>query len=485
MADETVTLQVFNASSLKALGKASLRSEEEGLLVVGASIGDPSDPVLFYGRLGPLAYIFEGIVVAQQTVMRPDRLFYNEKRGELRRATDNLSVLYDRTGDLGPLTLPVLEESNEGAALLLPEGFALPVGSTLPVGTAYSAGETRGPWPRCEVRNVSRRDDGRVRVGVRFSKSTVSGRDVAANIQSVRTDLRVANRLSEHTVLGQPVTFYNSNKEVLVGLLDSTELDNEAQSELGVILCSPFQKRKEVLSALAATLLVNANARHNSVRILRYDATRSVGESYKSPDSVAQDSPALDHTFSSELNDLRASVRFLDKLGCKRIALVTPSILALAGRKLLLEEDTKAAVWVAPFGCPDAREPLRNAAAGLDVFELAEQGQKLGRQHLLGAYLDADAVVRDAQELAVVSLEQGRADLSKIDVPTVWIAGEYDGFVSPAHVQSFFEVEGGGIRELFVLPTGHVATSGAEAIEVARLVTESVFKHAFGADLAA
>ncbi|HEX5717641.1 MAG TPA: methyltransferase domain-containing protein, partial [Thermoanaerobaculia bacterium] len=139
-------------------------------------------------------------------------------------------------------------------------------------------------------------------------------------------------------------------------------------------------------------------------------------------------------------------------------------------------------LWVAPFGCPDAQDVMRNYLAGMDLFDAYRKGEGPETILIHGRPIRGSSLYGQAMESGIAFLEDARRDLSKIQVPVVWILGTYDCWVTRSRVRAMLDAPGGGVREVFECATGHVLKTGAEAIELFKLVSESISKHLFRSD---
>jgi ubiquinone/menaquinone biosynthesis C-methylase UbiE len=125
---------------------------------------------------------------------------------------------------------------------------------------------------------------------------------------------------------------------------------------------------------------------------------------------------------------------------------------------------------------------MRNYLAGLDLFDAYRKGEGPETVLIHGRPIRGSSLYGQAMEAGMAFLEDARRDMSRIQVPVTWIVGTYDCWVSRSRVRALLDAPGGGVREVFECATGHVLKSGAEAIELFKLVSESVSKHLFGAD---
>jgi ubiquinone/menaquinone biosynthesis C-methylase UbiE len=457
----------------------------------------------------PLLYALEGIVIAGEgpgtTVMAPERIYLTERRS-VRRA-----MLREAFCDLsaphlpgGRLRLPVMDLGEGGASVRLGAGAALVPGARLP-GFVLEAEGGRREVAGATVRYLSALDDGGVRAGLRFDEGE-AGRDSFRELKhhevrggftakisrtvsflggKVASFVRRPRRAEEGGV--EVVRFKNRRGDMVAGIVDANfdTSDPNLRPDVAVVIAPAILKRKEVFGLLARTILDDLDRDGRKAVVLRFDASHIAGESAMDSRLVAEGRPYYHWTFGHLGDDTAASLRYLQRRfrPVKR-TLVSVSLSAIPARKAILELEAEAPVdlWVAPFGCPDAQDVLRNYLAGLDLFDLYRRGEGPETILIHGRPIRGSSLYGQAMEAGLASLEDARRDLSRIAAPVVWILGTYDCWVTRSRVRAMLDAPGSGVREVFECATGHVLKSGGEAIELFKLVAESISKHLFGSD---
>ena len=469
----------------------------------------PSRPRVLYLAFSepPLHYAFEGIVLAGDgalEVMAPERVYLTERRTQrratLRRAFCELAAPH---APEGRLRLPVMDVGERGASVRLEPASALVPGTRLPAFTLEVEGERR-QVAGATVRYLSALDDGALRAGLRFEEGEAE-RDSFRELKHHAVRGGFATRLSRTvSMLGgkvasfvrrpgrneeggiEVVRYRNRRGETVAGIVDANfdTSDPNIRPDVAIVIAPAILKRKEVFGLLARTVLDDLDRDGKKVVTLRFDASYIVGESTMDPKMVAEGRPYYNWTFGHLGDDMAASLRYLQRRfrPAKRV-LVSVSLSAIPARKVALEcADAPVDLWIAPFGCPDAQDVLRNYLAGLDLFEVYRQGEGPETILIHGRPIRGSSLYGQAMEAGLAFLEDGRRQLARIQAPVVWILGTYDCWVSRSRVRALLDAPGGGVREVFECATGHVLKSGAEAIELFKLVSESVSKHLFGAD---
>ena len=114
------------------------------------------------------------------------------------------------------------------------------------------------------------------------------------------------------------------------------------------------------------------------------------------------------------------------------------SLSAIPARKAILEcaADAPVDLWIAPYGCPDAQDVLRNYLAGLDLFEVYRRGEGPETILIHGRPIRGSSLYGQAMEAGLAFLEDARRDLSRIQAPVVWILGTYDCWVTRSRVRA-------------------------------------------------
>ena len=454
----------------------------------------------------PLQYAFEGLLHAggsRPTVMLPERIYLTERRSSSRTSHEEawceLEVPY---AEEGKVRLPLLDLGEGGASVRVAPEALVVAGMHLPALVLVAGGERR-VVPGATVRYVSRLDEGGLRAGLSFDAGT-SERDTFRRLKrhTLRAGLRT--RLARAvSVLGGKVTqmirpgeapagevevvrYRNRRGDSVAAIIDANfdTSDKDIRPDVAVVIAPAILKRKEVFSLVSRTIVDDLDRDGVTVVTLRFDATHMVGESTMDEQLVAEGRPYYNWTFSQLGDDTLASLEYLERrFRPKHRVLVSVSLSAIPARKVVLESD-KAPVdlWIAPYGCPDAQDVLRNYHAGLDFFEVYRQEEGPETVLIHGRPVDGRNLYGEAMKSGLAFLEDARLDLSRIDIPVVWLLGSYDCWVTRSRVRSLLAAPGGGEREIFECPTGHVLKRGAEAIEVFKLMSESISKHLFGAD---
>lgn len=463
----------------------------------------------------PLHYAFEALVAAtgkHPLLLLPERIYLTERRTERRalRPDDAWCELAAPHAPGGRLRLQLLDLGEGGASVRLPAHAAWVPGAHLPPFT-IEVGTERRRVPGATVRYVAPVDDGTLRAGLRFGgevdrdsfqelkRHQLKGGLTSRFARSVsflggRMGGKLAGflrRPDRRTADGVEVVRYrirtgNRAGQAVAGIVDANfdTSDPDARPDVAVVIAPAILKRKEVFGLLARTIVDDLGRDGKKVAVLRFDASHIVGESAMDPRLVAEGRPYYHWTFGDLGRDIEASLQYLERRfrPAKRV-LVSVSLSAIPARKIVLDSPSAPVdLWVAPYGCPDAQDVMKNYLAGLDLFDAYRRGEGPETILIHGRPIRGSSLYGQAMDSGLAFLEDARRDLSKIQAPVVWILGTYDCWVTRSRVRALLDAPGGGVREVFECATGHVLKTGAEAIELFKLVSESISKHLFRSD---
>ncbi|BCS97435.1 hypothetical protein DSLASN_30670 [Desulfoluna limicola] len=453
---------------------------------------------------GPLHAIFEGLIHdpgPSPQLFYPDRMYLNDRRCSRRvPSTHEWMVLKASHLDSQQLAFSVLEKSEGGCSVLAPNNCLYTVGMRFP-GFELKSDEGSESFDGATIARIKHMDESHLLLGLNYFDS-VQTRDTFEHVskKSLRTNLfNSAKRFSSLAIqkikgaVGTPevldrerpymVRYKNTSGDSVAALLDATfDLHAAPPSvDVAVVIAPPFPVRKEAFGLLARTLVDNFRHQGKSAVVLRFDLTHCLGESEVDPELEATGHPYLKWTYSNMVADISGSLNFLEKRFIpEKRSLITYSASAVAARKVIAEQKSaKVDHWIAPFGCPDGQDMLKNLLAGVDLVEAYHRGEPMEPFLIYGRFFDPNASVPDAIKNKMTRLEDSRIDMGKINIPVTWIIGTYDYMVSQGRVKEMFNASGGGVREIIELPTGHNPKTGAEAIESFKLICESMSKHLF------
>jgi ubiquinone/menaquinone biosynthesis C-methylase UbiE len=489
---------------------ARLRYNQKRLELVELDRPLPENTNVMYCLVsdGPLQAVFEGIIEAagaQPRLLLPERLYHNDRRWSRRFPADIAELIVSAPHlEDEEIRLPVYDISEGGCSVLVHRENIITVGMRFPALELRRGTQAETHNGATITRLAPFQRSNNWLVGLNFLDDS-NDRDAFSEIEnksvqpSISTSvLRLASIVKQKfrsMIVGkQPsarekvcVTHYkNTRGERIASILDASfDLQDEPPDvDVAVVIGQPFMVRKEVFGLLARTLIDNFKALGVNGVVCRFDLTHTVGESEVDPELEAKGCPYLNWTYSHYESDLHGSLKYLERrFRPKTRVLLTYSVGAIPARRLLADgQEPKADLWIAPFGCPDAQDMLKNLLAGVDLFQNYLDGKKLEPFLLYGRLGDPNDAIPDAIRRGMAFLEDARMDMEQITIPVIWILGTFDYMVTRQRVRQMLNAPGGGIREIIELEAGHFLKSGPEAIESYKLIAEVIFKHLFPTD---
>lgn len=411
------------------------------------------------------------------------------------------------------LTLPVIERGGDGLSFRAPvEGCLLAPGSPL-VGAEVVVGDRVEPLESAEVRHVTAIDsaDGRrsLRVGVSYGVRrralvAVERAPRAAPTRGALGWLR-AHMIKLRTIISyglhkgrrrltsgggtshRRVTIANGALE-LVGLFDqSYALDERARCPL-VIVVPGFAGRKEQFSFLAGTLIEGFRQQHRDVAVLRVDTSNNLGESGRDPGCEGEGRQALHYTLSGVVDDIFACLAWArdnPHVDPTHVVLVSSSMASIPVRHALTRpEAAEVGLWVSYMGAADAIDTVRNVSGNTDLHAYWQRGERLGIVSLNGVLTDGDRFWEDMTRLGLGPLEVARDEMTRVRADVVWVRGVHDAFMDPRRIRQLIEAPADGARSLVEVESGHIPRTGDEAVSHFVLITQHIWRHVHGSQLA-
>lgn len=457
---------------------------------------------------GPLQVVFEGIIEAggeRPRLLLPERMYHNDRRWSRRFPIENAELIVTAPHlEEGVIRLPVYDVSEGGCSVLAHAESLITIGMRLPALELRRGNHADKHDGATIMRLAPAGLSSNWLVGLSFIDDS-RDRDAFATIENKSVQPSIAASIVRLTALAKQkirsmivgksaasrekvcvVNYKNTLGNRVAAILDASfDLRDEPPPvDIAIAIVTPFQVRKEVFGLLARTLADNFKALGVNGVICRFDMTHTVGESYMNPELEAKGHPYLHWTFSDCEADIHGSLKYLERrFQPKYRALVTYSIGAIPTRRLLADgHEPKTDLWIAPFGCPDGQDMLKNFLAGADLFQQYLDGKKMEYYLSAGRFVDPNVSIPDAVKRGMGFIEDARKDMEKITIPVTWILGAYDYIVTRQRVRQMLNAPGGGVREIIELKAGHFLKSGPEAIESYKLIAETIFKHLFHMD---
>ncbi len=491
----------------------------------------PGDGIDVFVNCSAESYLFEvRVVEAGDTEIActwPDVVHYSEKRTNRRRvvpADAGALIQVEMPAPWGTRTWPVRDLSNGGLSFVTPASEAALLPGTPLRRLRVRVGERTIAEHAGEVRHVAPLGDGSVLVGVGLVEEGRAGGANGAEAKAqppspaVRLDpvprrarlapmpraleaKRPSSAPGPHPAKrppgrtpalpgGRRVRFFNSRKEVVSAILDTSVVSDVRFAAPVVIVAPSFGRSKECFSTLAQWLCGRFGRLGQPIAVLRFDFTHSKGESFIPERNRAAGRECLDFTVSSALDDLRAAIRFVHHtplFDATRVVVVGYSMSApLALRAAVV--DPRVSHVVSVMGVPSVQDALRNITGGLDYVADHLKGHRHGTLNLLGHLVDMDELCRDAIEIRLATVSDTRRDIASLppSAQVSWLVGQHDGWVDERGIEELLESRRRRARsDLIALPTGHVPTMSEEAAAVAEETTRLVWRTVHGGELPA
>jgi CheY-like chemotaxis protein/ubiquinone/menaquinone biosynthesis C-methylase UbiE len=315
-----------------------------------------------------------------------------------------------------------------------------------------------------------------------FESSAEKGEKAARATVSPVGDTPDVQRDLDSLVRRAPEVIRVENKlgEEIVGLLN-TSLPLDANPVPVVLIPPAFGKTKEVLFALALTLVTNFHLQNQPLAVIRYDGIRRKGESHKDPEASIPPYEMVNASLSQGADDIKAILDWIavnPKLRPSKVILVTFSLSALEARLVLRDESYRKKIhyWISCMGTPEIRHMLTRVNCGLDLLEQYQLGIQLGIVPILGNLVNIDRYMEDGVESQLATLDQARQDMRLIDIPVTWIYGEHDHWVKSEFIRDIMGIRADAEREVISIPLGHNARTSEDALKMFGTVTSLIYR---------
>lgn len=447
----------------------------------------------------------------------PERVVYSERRVASRRASvqDTWLTVPVPWGADELASWPVLELSAGGLSFRveLPGGAVLPgtplTGALLRIGDHTEA--LRGavvrhvrrvespdepPWLRVGVSFGAERAGVEVRAGVVDSPSRLASRLQSAIKRwwlraSYLFHRRALSRVGAESGVptGSEVLHLKTRQGLpLVGLLDVGFNDQARPRGPLVIVVPGFGGRKEQMSFLGSILVEGFRRNHGDVAVLRLDGTNNLGESFKDAGCEEEGRHNLHYTLGGVIDDLLGALdwaRSGSRLEVTEIVVVSVSFASCAVMHTLAgKEAPDVSLWISYMGAADVRDAVLHVSGHSDLLVAAQTGT-LGLISLIGCMTDTRHFWKDVEALGIGSLEDARRDMSNVRADVTWFSGIHDGWMDPRRVRDIMGVKAPGSRQVVDVDGGHVPRTSDEAIRQFVGITQEVWRHVHGTQIAA
>lgn len=200
----------------------------------------------------------------------------------------------------------------------------------------------------------------------------------------------------------------------------------------------------------------------NGFNCIRYDATDHIGES---------EGEVVHTTLTKMKKDLFSTIDYVEhKFSIKRVGVVATSLAKRAAIKAAAE-DKRIASLIGIVGVVNLQETLKSVYKE-DMVSAFLNGEKWGPTDILGLRVNFENFLESAVKDNFHDLESTFRDVSKLDIPLVFLVAEKDAWVKAEEVRLIFEKTKGKHKEFHVIP--EVMHQLQENPKVARLVLKQI-----------
>ena len=431
----------------------------------------------------------------------PELIVFSERRGHHRVKAPTGSVIrwpspWQRDVDI---ELPLVDLSDDGLSFRAANNTLITPGTPLEGASVTIEGRTQ-PLASPEVRNVVRVEDDTgvwLRVGVALGPARLGKQDRAATrvraktpigrlVDRVKTTLSVVlhrgrERFGGSSNVGSRRITVRGGNLPIIGILDRTSDEDERIAAPLVIVVPGFAGRKEQLSFLAGTIIEGFQRQNADVAVLRIDGTNNLGESGKDPDCQQEGMHCMHYTVTGSVQDALAALAWAKKnnyVDPTHIVMVSVSVASIAVRHVMtLPEAGDVSLWFSYMGAADAIDSIKNVSGNIDFHSYFMRGEKVGTISLNGVLNDGDHFWKDLHDNGIGYLDNGRAEMAKVNADVVWLRGKHDAYMDPRRVDALMRMPAIGAREIIDVDGGHVPRTGDEAIAQFIRVTQRIWKH--------
>lgn len=279
------------------------------------------------------------------------------------------------------------------------------------------------------------------------------------------------------------VKFKNESGEEIVGLLNTT-FGEKAKGPVPVIVVPPgYAQHKESASLLTQILLHTFLNHKKEVAILRFDFTRSLGESFTDLEGDKEGSEYLTFTFSKAIEDTKAALKYAGKnshFSASQILFLSSGFASPVVRRLLAESaGEKVSYWLNYFGITDPADWMLQITEGNDYFGNYLRGCRSGVVPFPQSLLNIDRVNEDLYRHRLALFEDAKRDMTLIGVPVTWICGENDSVVPVERVNQLMKTAAPAPRKMIRLSAAQLHFQHVRATPSFYIVAREIYFHLF------
>lgn len=464
-------------------------------------------------RWQKLSYFFEASVKAIANdfliINIPDAVYFEERRVEVRRSSAYKVELPISYNDGGMLVKEVLDLNSSGFS------FDLPIAST-----GLSPGEVIQQIQfikdnkveqakNAKIIHITQVEENKFKIGVefltdrqpcQFKKIEFHKKEEKPALVRFLTTFGknsyfLFQKISKHLLKLSPqvhvIKYPNSKGEEITAILNATfDLNKrDIRRSVPIVIIPPaFARRKETTGLLALTLIEMFKQNKKDIVVVRFDGIRSVGESFNDKECCSAGEEMVNHTLSQLIDDIHTTINHIGNntdFTPSSMVIVSFSMASVAARRVIAEDQGKnVKYWISCMGASDPDDLMKNSTGGLDYLKRFEGKEKLAIKEVLGHKINLDQYCNDIISNNIAYLEDARSDMNKVTIPVTWIYGRYDYWINKNRILDIMSIQSEGLREVYEVPAGHIAKTSLEAINIFKMVGQSIWKQLHNTEIA-
>ncbi len=422
---------------------------------------------------------------------------YSNKRVAERRQVDSeFTIELSSKGKLGPIKGKVLDESEYGVSFLFESNMGVPIlfgkGHKFEDGVIRGGAKTihTGPAKVCHLTPMSEENGKRlIKVGISLG-SQPQRPDCQVeriDLKKIKTELSNGILKSQQNGITSPfsVQFQNNEGETLAGLLNTTFGEKVDHSVPLVIIPPGYGQRKESAALLAQILIHTFIKQGKDLAVLRFDFTRTVGESYTDQEGEHEGSEYLTFTFSQAVEDIKAAIQFGEEnsyFNVSDITLLSSCFASPVVRRVLTEEvSDKVGLWLNFFGVTSPADWFSRFSDGNDLLSEFQSGIRKGIVSFSDSLVNMDRLNEDLVENNLASFEDAMREMQQINIPVTWICGDSQESANEVkEIRKLMTLPATAPRKMIRLDTQQLHFQHVKATPSFYLITQELFAHLHG-----
>lgn len=475
------------------------------------------DPLYLSLTSQSINYFFESTVKKIEDtaliITKPDVIYFEERRVENRSTSvctwnekNLVKFQHAQDGSEHP-SQEVVDFNSSGFCFKLQSYSDYFLPGKIIQGINIIKGNKVEPLPNAKIIHITPTASSDIRVGLKFNIQRTPCEFKQIKFKTSREKSRLISKLENTTHMlfsaiknffgrflnfGPKVNvirFQNKKGEEIAAILNTTfnlkKVSN--QIPIPVIIIPPaFARRKETLSLLALTIVETFKRYKKDVAVIRFDAIRSVGESFNDKECQGKDMEMTHNTLSQLISDIQTTIDHFKNSTFipSSVGIISFSMASVAARRVIqMDKEKYITYWISCMGASDPDDLMKNSTGGLDYLKAFESGHKASVKQVLGHMIDVDKYCADLILNRIAYLEDARRDIAEIDIPITWIYGKYDYWINKNRVHDIMSIESGGVRQIYEVPTGHIVKTSDEAINVFKLISECIWKQLYKTEI--